>query len=160
MIKSWTHKSGALSVCEAEQLSGVLCAQDMLYCKKVLKSMGLKVKHQILLEMDNKGAVNRANNFSVGGQTRHVDVLQCVLRELKESKIMDIHWIKVSVNDAEVFTKSLDDSAFEECIKTLVGQDVYMKIRLLLSKDGVRRRLMVLRRALGILIKKRMQMQT
>jgi hypothetical protein len=26
-----------------------------------------------------------------------------------------------------VFTKNLDGPAFEKCIKTLVGQDVYMK---------------------------------
>ncbi len=40
---------------------------------------------------------------------------------------MDIHWIKGSENYADVFTKNLDGSAFEKCIKTLVGQDVYMK---------------------------------
>ena len=50
----------------------------------------------------------------------HVDVRRCILRELKESKIMNIHWIKVTENEKDVFTKNLD-------IKTLVGQDVYMK---------------------------------
>ncbi len=63
----------------------------------------------------------------MGGQTRHVDVRQCFLRELKESKIMDIHWIKGSENDADVFTKNLNGPTFEKCIKTLVGQDAYMK---------------------------------
>jgi hypothetical protein len=90
--------------------------------------MGLKVKLPMLLKMDNNGAVNLVNNWSVGGRTRHVDVQQCFLRELKESKIMDMHWIKGSENNADVFTKNLDSPAFEECIKTLVGQDVYMKI--------------------------------
>jgi hypothetical protein len=89
--------------------------------------MGLKVKLPMLLEMDNKGAVDLANNWSVGGRTRHVDVRQCFLQELKETKIMDIHWIKGSENDADMFTKNLDGPAFEKCIKTLVGQDVYMK---------------------------------
>jgi hypothetical protein len=40
---------------------------------------------------------------------------------------MDICWIKGSENDADVFTKNLDGPAFEKCIKTLVGRDVYMK---------------------------------
>jgi hypothetical protein len=40
---------------------------------------------------------------------------------------MDILWIKGSENDADVFTKNLDGPAFEKCIKTLVGQDVYEK---------------------------------
>jgi hypothetical protein len=56
MFKSSTQKSVALSVCKEKQSSGVLCAQDMLYCKNVLESMGLKVKLPMLLEMDNKGA--------------------------------------------------------------------------------------------------------
>jgi hypothetical protein len=64
---------------------------------------------------------------------------------------MDIHRIKGSENDADVFTKNLDGPAFEKCIKMLVGQDAYIKkIRLLLSKESVTRCLMVLRRALGI----------
>ena len=85
----------------------------MLYCKNVLESMGLKVKLPMLLEMDNKGVVDLANNWSVGGRTRHVDVRQCFLRELKESKIMDIRWVKGTENDTDVFTQNLDGPAFE-----------------------------------------------
>ncbi len=127
MFKSSTQKFVALLVCKVEQSSGVLWAQDMLYCKNVQESMGLKVKLPMLLKMDNKGAVDLANNWSVGGWTRHFDVQQCFLWESNETKIMDIRWIKGSENNADVFTKSLDDPAFEKCIKTLVGQDVYMK---------------------------------
>ncbi len=74
MFKSSTQKSVALSVCEAEQTAGVLCAQDMMYVRNVLESMQLKVKLPMILEMDNKGAVDLANNWSIGGRTRHVDV--------------------------------------------------------------------------------------
>jgi hypothetical protein len=127
MFKSSTQKSVALSVCEAEQTAGVLCAQDMLNVRHILKLMGLKVKLPMILEMDNKGAVDLANNWSIGGCTRHVDVQQCFLQELKESKVMDIHWIKGLENDADAFTKNLDGPAFEKCIRTLVGQNVHMK---------------------------------
>jgi hypothetical protein len=76
MFKSSTQKSVALSVCEAEpeQTAGVLCAQDMLYVWHILELMGLKVKLLMILEMDNKGAVDLANNWSIGVCTRHVDV--------------------------------------------------------------------------------------
>jgi hypothetical protein len=127
MMKSSTQKSVALSVCEVEQTSVVVCAQDMFYTKNVLESMGLKVKLPMILEMDNKGAVDLANNWSIGGRTRHVDVRQCFLQDLKESKIIDICWIKGTENKADIFTKNLDGTAFEKCIKALVGQDVYMK---------------------------------
>jgi hypothetical protein len=78
------------------------------------------------LKMDNKGTVDLANN-QIGGRTRHVDVRKFFLRELKESKVMDIRWIKGSENDADLFNKNLDGPAFEKCIRTLVGQDVHMK---------------------------------
>jgi len=81
--------------------------------------MGLKVKLPIILEMDNRGAVDLANNWSIVGHTRHVNVRQFFLRELKESKVMDIHWIKGLENNADAFTKNLDGPAFEKCIRTL-----------------------------------------
>ena len=90
-------------------------------------SMGLKVKLTMIRETDNKGAVDLANNWSIGGRTRHVDEWQCFLRELKESKVMGIHWIKGLENDADAFTKNSDGPAFEKCIRTFVGQDVHMK---------------------------------
>ncbi len=89
--------------------------------------MGLEVKLPMTPKMDNKGAVDFANNWSFGGRTRHVDVWQFFLRELKESKVVDIRWIKGLENNADVFTKNLDGPAFEKYIRTLVGQDVHMK---------------------------------
>ena len=62
--KSGIQKTVALSVteAEAEASAGIACAQDMLYIMKLLESMGLKVKKPI----DNKGAVDLANNWSSG----------------------------------------------------------------------------------------------
>jgi hypothetical protein len=36
--------------------------------------MGLKVKLPMIIEMDNKGVVDLANNGNIGGCKRHVDV--------------------------------------------------------------------------------------
>jgi hypothetical protein len=119
IFKSSTQKSVALSVCKAEQTMGVLCAQDMLYVRHILESMGLKEKLPMILEMDNMGAVDLANNWSVGGRTRHVNVRQCFLWELKESKVLDIRWIKGSENDADAFTKNLMVLLFRNALEHL-----------------------------------------
>ena len=42
----------------------------------------------MILEVDNKGAVDLANNWNVGGRTRHIDVRYWFLRELKEKSIV------------------------------------------------------------------------
>ena len=61
------QKTVALSVTEAELMAWVTCVQDMLYAKKGMNELQLKVKLPMLLEMDNKGAVDLANNWTVGG---------------------------------------------------------------------------------------------
>ena len=68
-MRSATQKSVTLSVCEAEGGAGVMTAQDMLYTFNLLTSVGLKVELPMILEMDNKGAVDLANNWRVGGRT-------------------------------------------------------------------------------------------
>ena len=57
----------ALSVTEAELIQCVECAQDMLYVMHVLEDLGLKVSKPMILECDNQGAVNIANNWSSMG---------------------------------------------------------------------------------------------
>ncbi len=99
-VRQSRQKLVALSVCEAEQTAGVLCAQNKLYLWNVLKTMGLKVVPLMLHKMDNKGTVNLANNWSIGGCTRHIDVWQCLLLELKESKVMGIFLIKGTESSA------------------------------------------------------------
>ncbi len=49
--------------------AGVSTAQGMMYCYRIITSLGLKVELPMVLEMDNKGGVDLANNYSVGGRT-------------------------------------------------------------------------------------------
>jgi hypothetical protein len=83
----------------------------MLYIKNVLESLGLRVKLPMVLEMDNQGAVYLANNWSVGGSKRHIDVRLVFLRELASALV--IKWIVGAVNEADIFTKNLDGPAFQ-----------------------------------------------
>lgn len=136
MFKSSTQKTVALSVTEAELYAAVLCAQDMLYVMHVMESMGLKVAKPMVLECDNKGAVDLANNWSIGGRTRHIDVRQTFLRELKEEGILIVKWIPGSENDSDMFTKNLEGPLFERFAQVYVGVDEYTPDSL--SREGVR----------------------
>ena len=73
-MKSSTQKIVALSVTEAELYAAVQCVQDMLYVMRLLNSMGLKVKKPMVLKVDNKGAVDLINGWSVCGRSRHIEV--------------------------------------------------------------------------------------
>ncbi len=91
-----------LSVTESESGAGVSTAQDMMYCYRIITSLGLKVELPMVLEMDNKGAVDLAKNYSVGGRTRHVDVKFFFLRELKEQGLLVIKHVPGEQNDMEI----------------------------------------------------------
>ena len=68
----------------------------------------------MLLEMDNKGVVDLANNWSVGGRTRHVDVQYYFFRELKEENVIISEWIGTENNHSDLFTKNLARNLFDK----------------------------------------------
>ncbi len=122
MHRSATQKTVALSSCEAELNAAVLCVQDMIYQKNTLELIGLKVELPMVLEMDNREAINLINSFSVRGRTQHINVKQCFLRELKEAKILVSKWIPGSENEADIFTKNLEGPIFKRYADLLLGE--------------------------------------
>ena len=118
----------ALSVTEAELYAATQCAQDMLFVMRILESIGLKVKKPMNLFVDNKGAVDLANNWSVGGRTRHVEVKQYFLRELKEQGLIRTSWRSGALMTSDVLTKNLAKSLFEKHNKAFVGKDLYNNV--------------------------------
>ena len=103
-------------------MAGVQCAQDMLYIMRVLESIELKIKNPMILQMDNKGAVDLANNWSIGGRTRHIETRQHFLRDLKEEGLLKVVWIPGKENEADLFTKNLPGPDFDRHTKTILSQ--------------------------------------
>jgi hypothetical protein len=122
MHRSATQKTVALSSCEVELNAAVVWVQDMLYAKNLLELIGLRVQLPMVLEIDTRGAVDLINSFSVGGRTRHIDIKQCFLQELKESKQLIVEWIPGSENNADMFTKNLDGPLFKKYAEQLLGE--------------------------------------
>ena len=112
----------ALSVSEAKLFSGTQCAQDMLYIMHIIEGMKLGVKKPIKLLMDNKGSVDLVNGYSCGGRTRHIDVRQYFLRDLKEQGLAEVEWIPGEKNCSDVFTKKLLGPLFEKHAKMFVSE--------------------------------------
>ncbi len=114
-----------LSVTEAEVVSATQCAQDMLFIMRVLESIGLKVQKPMVLEVDNKGAIDLSHNWSVSGRTRHDSIRQSFLRELEEEQVITLKWIPTDNNSADLFTKNLAGPAFAKHAAVYCGVDEY-----------------------------------
>jgi hypothetical protein len=124
--KSKMQNCVTLSVTEAEAVSAVMCAQDMLFVYHVLKSIGLKVKLPMVLRLDNKGAFDLFNNWGVAGRTRHISVRLYFMRELKEQGILTTEWTGGDLNPSDLFTKNLGNPAFHRNTAVYTGIDEYM----------------------------------
>ncbi len=86
--------------------------------------MALKVELPMILEMENKGAVDLVNSFSVRGQMRHIDIKQCFLQELKEANVLVVKWSPCLENEADIITKDLGGLLFKCYAELLLGEGV------------------------------------
>ena len=80
---------------------------NVMFAMRFVMSVGLKAELPMLSEVDNEGAADVCDNWTVGGQTRHIEVKQCFLCELKESVILKIQWKSSEEMTSDLFTKNL-----------------------------------------------------
>ena len=78
----------------------------MLHIMRLLELTGLKVKKPMILEYDNREAINICNNWIVNRKTKHINTRYYFLRELKEKDIIESRWIAGSKNSTDLFTKN------------------------------------------------------
>jgi hypothetical protein len=102
-------------------------AQEMLYTKRIVESLGLYVRLPMILEVNNKGAVDLVNNYSVGGLTCHIETRQYLLRQLKEENFIKVIWTPDELNSCDLYTEILARADFEKHTKVYVGNAKYMK---------------------------------
>jgi len=112
VMRSVGQKIVALSVTETELIALAQVVQEMLYVMRLLESMQLKVQKPMVVECDNKGAVDICNSWTVGGRTKHIDTRYYFLRELKEEGVLEFCWISGKINSTDLFTKNLANPLF------------------------------------------------
>ena len=105
-----------VSYIQAKSAVGVMVAQDMLLIYRLLESTGLSVELPMFLEMDNEGAEDLANNWSMGGQTCYVYVPNHFLCELKDEGLIVVKHVSGDENGADFFTKNTAAPVFKRHI--------------------------------------------
>ena len=125
--KSRMQPITALSVTEAELVAATECAQDLLYAKHVLESIGLKVKGPMVLNIDNSGCIDLICNWSAGGRTRHMETRMYWMRELKEEEppVVMPTYCPTKLNRSDIFTKNCDTATFEEHVEVFCEDEEF-----------------------------------
>ena len=96
-----------------------------MFAKKVIESMGMKVATPMLVNCDNKGAVDLLNGHSVGGNSKHIDVRILHVRDLKEKEVIKVEWIPTEENESDMNTKNTGSTLYNKHVKHYVGNDEY-----------------------------------
>ena len=82
---------------------------------RVLESVGLKVETPVILQVvDNEDIVDLVNNRSVSGCTHHITMRANFLCKLKEQGLLQLEWIPMAENSADLFMKNLQGPLFEK----------------------------------------------
>jgi hypothetical protein len=92
--------------------------QEYVGCK-----MGSQVALPMTLSVDNKGAKDLVNKWSVGGRTRHMDIRDHFLHELKEATIVRVQWVSSHDNCTDIFTKILPGPVLAKHTRTFCGDN-------------------------------------
>ena len=111
-MRSIGQKIIFLSVVEAELIVLAQVVQEMLCVIRILESIGLKVQKHVIVESDNKGAIDLCNSLKFDGRTKNIDTRCCFLRELKEEGTVVFQWISGKSNSTDLLTKNLPNPLF------------------------------------------------
>ena len=100
--------------------------------------MGTKKKHQTLqrgkacrarVQEEKPSTINhqpRTLQRGNASRTRHVDVRNFYLRELKDEGLLSIEHVPGVENDADIFTKNTPYGIFNKHVRQFVGEDEYV----------------------------------
>ncbi|GJZ70657.1 hypothetical protein Tco_0634508 [Tanacetum coccineum] len=120
-LVSWSskkQKSTAISSTKAEYitLSGY-CAQ-ILWMRSQITYYGFQF-NKIPLYCDNKSAIALCYNNVQHSQAKHIDVRYHFIKEQVENGIVELYFVRIEYQLAEIFTKPLSRDRFNFLIKKL-----------------------------------------
>jgi hypothetical protein len=96
------------------------------------------VEKPMVLEINNKGAKDLVNNWSVGGRLRHVEVKHFFLRELKEQELIVVKWMASEDNTSRYDEEELGRTRLHPSYLDCVRQRRILCLQLrTLNREGV-----------------------
>ena len=114
---SWASKTQAtvaLSSAEAEYMAMTDAAKEILYFRNIFAEMAkyAKLSFPTILHVDNSAALALATTLVTNKRTKHIDIRYHFLRELHHNGIIKPTKIHTDDNNADIFTKPLDETTF------------------------------------------------
>ena len=120
---SWKSKRQtvvALSSTEAEYIALCLAAQEAIWLRSLLESLGFKQSKATKLYEDNQGAIALTKNPKTHSRTKHIDIKYHYIREAVDKKDIELVYCPTDKMVADILTKGLPRPKFDE-LRSLMG---------------------------------------
>ncbi|KAI5342463.1 hypothetical protein L3X38_010338 [Prunus dulcis] len=89
----------------------------MLWMKQFLQELGQE-QHKYILHCDSQSAIHLNKNPSFHSRPKHIDVRYHWIRDVLESKQLQLEKIHTDDNSLDMMTKSLFKDRYEFCRRT------------------------------------------
>ncbi|CAA0823425.1 cysteine-rich RLK (RECEPTOR-like protein kinase) 8 [Striga hermonthica] len=120
---SWCSKrqpTVSLSTAEAEYRAAAMAAQETIWLMQLLKDLHQPFSYAVELYCDNQSSIRIAENPVYHERTKHVEVHYHFVREKVLTEEIEMKHVGTEDQVADVFTKGLNSSNFEE-FRTCLG---------------------------------------
>ena len=115
----------ARSSAEAEYRAMASTASELIWIKQLLSDMGFKTQEPMKMFCDNNSARHIASNPMFHERTKHIEVDCHFIREKIQAKEIETPFVRSKEQLADIFTKGLDPTPFEENLSKLGLIDIY-----------------------------------
>nr|GEU33819.1 retrovirus-related Pol polyprotein from transposon TNT 1-94 [Tanacetum cinerariifolium] len=108
----------ALSTTEAEYMALTEANKESIWLKGLLIELGVNLR-SVVVNYDNQSAIHLSRNALFHERTKHINVRYHFIKEIMESKEIEVAKIGTKDNAADAFTKVVPGPKFKYCMKIL-----------------------------------------
>jgi hypothetical protein len=122
IMVSWSRKkqtSTSLSIAEVEYIVVASCCTQVPWMKQTLEDIQIKYNDPITINFDNTSAISISKNPVMHSKTKYIPIKYHFLRDQVTQKIVKIIYIDTKEKIADIFTKPLPKSTFENIRRKL-----------------------------------------
>jgi hypothetical protein len=123
---SWASKlqpTVALSSAEAEYMAASSAAQEAIYLRRLLESLGHKQESPTIIYEDNQSCIAMADNPAQSQRIKHIDIKYHFVREKIQSGDIKLVYVQTERQLADLLTKALTREKLQKLRGRVLGYD-------------------------------------
>lgn len=101
------NRKASRLVAEAEWTALSEAVKEIKFLIQLCENVQIKVQLPVVVRVDNNAAIFMSKNVTTTSRTKHVDVRTKFVRELQQSGVISIKFVRSEDNISDILTKNL-----------------------------------------------------